>query len=151
VNLSSLAQSLIEQLEPVATSKNLRLSCQCTSDVFVNGDEGWIERIILNLVDNAIKFTPAGGHVEVRVAQNGENRVIEVTDTGIGIDNDAVPHIFERFYRADPSRSNRADGAGLGLSLVKWAADQHHATIEVDSTPRHGSTFRVKFPIIKAI
>ena len=151
VNLSSLSQSLTEQLEPVATSKNLRLSCQCASDVFVDGDAGWIERIILNLVDNAIKFTPAGGHVEVRVAQNGENRVIEVTDTGIGIDNDAVPHIFERFYRADPSRSNRADGAGLGLSLVKWAADQHHATIEVDSTPRHGSTFRVKFPIIKAI
>src|SRR5215831_5418640 len=151
VNLSSMAQSLIEQLEPVATSKNLRLSCQCASDVFINGDAGWIERIILNLVDNAIKFTPPGGHVEVRVTQNGENRIIEVTDTGIGIEHDALPHVFERFYRADPSRSNRADGAGLGLSLVKWATDQHHASVEVDSTPGHGSTFRVKFPIIKAI
>jgi heavy metal sensor kinase len=151
VNLSSLAQSLIEQLEPVAASKNLKLSCQCAADVSVNGDAGWIERIILNLVDNAIKFTPSGGKVEVRVSQNGENRTIEVTDSGIGIDADALPHIFERFYRADPSRSNRADGAGLGLSLVKWATDQHRASIEVDSTPGHGSTFRVKFPMIKAI
>jgi heavy metal sensor kinase len=149
VNLSSMAQSLIEQLEPVAASKNLTLSCQCNSDVFVNGDEGWIERIILNLVDNAIKFTPSGGRVEVRVSQNNGHRIIEVTDTGIGIEPEALPHIFERFYRADPSRSNRADGAGLGLSLVKWATDQHHASIEVDSTPGHGSTFRVKFPIIK--
>jgi len=146
VNLSSLAQSLIEQLEPVAASKNLKLSCQCQENVFVNGDGGWIERIILNLVDNAIKFTQSGGHVDVRIWQNGENRIIEVTDTGIGIEPDALPHIFERFYRADPSRANRADGAGLGLSLVKWATDQHHAAIEVDSSPGHGSTFRIKFP-----
>ncbi len=150
VNLSSLAQSLIEQLEPVAASKNLSLSCDCDADMFVQGDDGWIERIILNLVDNAIKFTPSGGHVLVRVSQNGEHRFIEVTDSGIGIEPEALPHIFERFYRADPSRSNRADGAGLGLSLVKWATDQHHASVEVDSTPGQGSTFRVKFPFIKA-
>ena len=118
--------------------------------MFVQGDDGWLERIILNLVDNAIKFTPPGGRVVVRVSQNGEHRLIEVTDSGIGIEPEALPHIFERFYRADPSRSNRADGAGLGLSLVKWAADQHHASVEVDSTPDHGSTFRVRFPFIKA-
>jgi len=72
--------------------------------------------------------------------------MLEVRDNGIGIAPDALPHIFERFYRADPSRSNRADGAGLGLSLVKWAVDQHNASISVESDLGKGSRFVVRFP-----
>ena len=146
VDLSSMAESLSEQLEPVAASKNVNLSWHCQPGVKVSGDAGWIERIVLNLIDNAIKFTGAGGNVDVRVSQNGNDRTLEVHDSGMGIPPESVPHIFERFYRADPSRANRADGAGLGLSLVKWAVDQHHGSVNVETNPGKGSTFRVIFP-----
>ena len=146
VDLSSMAQSLAEQVEPVAASKKVHLSWECDPGVKITGDPSWIERIILNLVDNAIKFTRPAGHVNVRVSQRDHKGVLEVRDDGIGIAAEAVPHIFERFYRADPSRANRADGVGLGLSLVKWAVDQHHGSIDVESGPGKGSTFRVTFP-----
>jgi heavy metal sensor kinase len=147
VDLSSMAQSIAEQLEPVAASKNVSLAWQCDPGVIVSGDAGWIERIVLNLVDNAIKFTAPGGHVSVRVSKNGTGRTLEVSDDGMGIPPDSIPHVFERFYRADPSRANRADGVGLGLSLVKWAVDQHHGAINVESRPGKGTTFRVSFPV----
>ena len=146
VDLSSMVRSISEQLEPVAASKNVNLSWHCEPGVIVSGDAGWIERIVLNLVDNAIKFTGSDGHVDVDVSQNGNHRTLVVKDDGLGIPPDSVPHIFERFYRADPSRSNRADGAGLGLSLVKWAVDQHHGSVDVETSPGTGSTFRVIFP-----
>ena len=147
VNISSMTRSLAEQLEPVAASKDVTLSWNCDSDVILRGDASWIERIILNLADNAIKFTRPGGHVSMTVSRNGNSAILEVADDGIGIVPEAVPHIFERFYRADPSRANRADGAGLGLSLVKWAVDQHHGSVQVDSTPGRGTRFVVKIPL----
>jgi len=124
----------------------LTLSCTCGPNVTVKGDAAWIERIILNLLDNAIKFTRPGGHVAVRVSQDTQAALLEVEDDGIGIPADALPHIFERFYRADASRSNRAEGTGLGLSLVKWAVDQHHGSINVESRANKGSRFRIKLP-----
>jgi heavy metal sensor kinase len=149
VNLSNMARSLAEQLEPVAASKNVILSWNCDPDVTLSGDASWIERVILNLVDNAIKFTRPGGHVWMTLTTNRNDAILEVADDGVGIAPEAVPHIFERFYRADPSRANRADGAGLGLSLVKWAVDQHHGSVEVESTPGHGTQFVVKFPVLE--
>jgi len=146
VNISSMARTLTEQLELVAASKNVSLSCTCDPEVTVTGDSAWIERVILNLADNAIKFTQPGGHVRVTVSQAGPMATLEVEDDGIGIPEEALPHIFERFYRADASRTNRADGAGLGLSLVKWAVDQHHGSIHVDSTARKGSRVRIQLP-----
>jgi len=147
VNISSMAQSIAEQLEPVAASKDVRLSWNCDGNVTLQGDASWIERVVLNLIDNAIKFTRPGGHVGINVSSNGADAIFEVADEGIGIPPEAVPHIFERFYRADPSRANRADGAGLGLSLVKWAVDQHHGTIHVESVPENGTRFVVKIPL----
>jgi heavy metal sensor kinase len=146
VNISSMVQKLSEDLEAVAASKNVTLSCNCDSDVVVNGDSGWIERIVLNLADNAIKFTRPGGHVAIRVSGQAETATLEVQDDGVGITAEAIPHIFERFYRADPSRTNRADGVGLGLSLVKWAVDQHHGSIDVESVPAKGTRFVVHLP-----
>jgi heavy metal sensor kinase len=147
VNISNMCRSLAEQLEPVAASKDVSLSWNCSPDVMLQGDASWIERIILNLADNAIKFTRPGGHVSMNVTRNGNNAILEVADDGIGIAPDAVSHIFERFYRADPSRANRADGAGLGLSLVKWAVDQHRGSVQVESIPGNGTRFVVKLPL----
>jgi heavy metal sensor kinase len=146
VNISAMVRTLTEQLEPVAASKSVSLSCNCDSDITVTGDSAWIERVILNLADNAIKFTRPGGHVKLSVSQAGQTATLDVEDDGIGIPKEALPHIFERFYRADASRANRADGAGLGLSLVKWAVDQHHGSIYVDSAANRGSRVRVTLP-----
>ncbi|HYR42645.1 MAG TPA: heavy metal sensor histidine kinase [Terriglobia bacterium] len=146
VNISSMTHGLAEQLEPVAASKDVSLSWNCDHDVTLRGDASWFERIILNLVDNAIKFTPPGGHVWITVSGNASDAILEIADDGMGIAPEAVPHIFERFYRTDPSRANRADGAGLGLSLVKWAVDQHHGSIHVESSPGRGTHLTVKLP-----
>jgi two-component system OmpR family sensor kinase len=81
------------------------------------------------------------------VTSSANDAVFEIADDGIGIAPEAIPHIFERFYRADPSRANRADGVGLGLSLVHWAVDQHHGSIDVQSTPGSGTRFVVKIPL----
>jgi heavy metal sensor kinase len=148
VNISAMTQSLAEQLKPVAASKDVAMDWDCEQDVVVLGDCGWLERIILNLVDNAIKFTPPGGHVHLSLARNSHNATLEVRDDGQGIPADALPYIFERFYRADPSRSNRVDGAGLGLSLVKWAVDQHQGAIHVDSIPDKGTQVTVTLPVV---
>jgi heavy metal sensor kinase len=150
VDLSAMTQSLAEQLQPVAASKNVSLTWNCEHEVRVTGDASWIERIVLNLVDNAIKFTPSGGHVKVLVSRDTKNAVLEVHDDGTGVPPEALPHIFERFYRADPSRSNQVDGAGLGLSLVKWAIDQHQGSVQVDSAPGHGTRVTVQFPNINS-
>lgn len=138
VDLGALCASVVEQLEPVAQARGLTLGCQAVNreptpecqavnrEFAVTGDHGWIERLLLNLLDNAIKFTPEGGHVTVRVTQVGETVTLEVEDTGIGM-------------------QGGGDGGGLGLRLVKWIADRHHATIDVASQPGAGTVFTVKF------
>src|SRR5262249_55841785 len=135
VDLSSLAVSLAEQLEPVAIANKVRLEAKTEPGLNVLGDSSWLERIIINLLDNAIKFTPENGQVVVTTAVENGQAVLRVTDSGIGIEPAALPHIFERFNRAEPSRSKQIDGVGLGLTLVKWIVDQHHGRIEVDSAP----------------
>jgi heavy metal sensor kinase len=146
VDLSQLAQYLVEQLEVVASSKQVLLSIESNEPVHVEADHDWLETVILNLLDNAIKYTPEGGRVIVRVGNRGIERMLEIRDTGIGIPPNALPHIFERFYRADPSRAGGREGAGLGLSLVQWIIEQHHGRIEVISEPGKGSCFTVWLP-----
>ena len=141
MNLGALSVSVVEALEPVAQAKDLALVCEVSDDVLVTGDAGWMERLLLNLLDNAIKFTPAGGRISVSVTRENATARLQVRDTGVGMTSSVMAHVFERFYRADSARSLSADGAGLGLSLVKWIADRHGATIEVVSRPGEGSTF----------
>lgn len=146
VDLGELANSLVETLEPVANARTIALRCEPAPVVVALGDAGWLERLVLNLIDNAMKFTREGGCVIVRVSRHGERACLEVADTGIGMTPDVAAHVFERFYQADPSRSSPSGGAGLGLSLVKWIVDRHHGTVSVESTPEKGSTFRVALP-----
>jgi heavy metal sensor kinase len=151
VDLSALAAEVTEQLEPVAHVKALQMQCVADHRVTVTGDHGWLERCLLNLLDNAIKYTPPGGRVSVCVSRDGDHARVEVCDTGVGMSPDVVQHIFERFYRVDPARSSAVEGSGLGLSLVKWIVDRHEGRIQVRSGPGNGSTFAIWLPAASAL
>lgn len=146
VDLGQLAQRVVDQLELVAQDKAVDLRCEVAAAVHVKGDEQWLTRLLLNLLDNALKFTAPGGCVIVRVSREPWWALLSVEDSGVGIDAESLPHLFERFFRADPARSPSTQGAGLGLSLVKWIVEQHHGRIDVDSQPGRGSTFNVRLP-----
>jgi heavy metal sensor kinase len=144
IDLASLAAGVVQSLAPVAQARGIAMSCEAAGEVRVIGDAGWLERLLLNLLDNAIKFTGAHGHIRVRVTHDSTHATLEVRDTGMGIAADALPHVFERFYQADPARSSETGGVGLGLSLARWIALRHGATIEAASTPGVGTTLVVR-------
>jgi two-component system OmpR family sensor kinase len=146
VDLGELGVALVEQLEPVAQARGIDLRCDRSGPVFVEGDAGWLRRLLLNLLDNALKFTGEGGHVALRLTNVKDEVRMDVRDTGIGMAADVTPRIFDRFFRADPSRSSALDGAGLGLSLVKCIAERHHGRVMVESATGEGSTFSVWLP-----
>jgi signal transduction histidine kinase len=100
----------------------------------------------MNLLDNAIKYTPAGGSVSVRLLSEPERIKFIVSDTGIGIPAESAPYIFERFYRADKARSRADGGSGLGLAIARWVAEAHKGSIDLVSNPDHGSKFTVSLP-----
>jgi len=146
VDLSEVTSHLAEQVEALADAKGITLAKNISAGLHVTGDAGWLERLLLILIDNAIKFTPAGGRVTIRVTALANATVLAIEDTGVGIAPDALPRVFEPFYRADAAQSRRSEGAGIGLALAKWIADAHHAEIRVISTPSTGTTVSVAFP-----
>jgi two-component system OmpR family sensor kinase len=146
IDLAQLTLYLVEQLDAVSSSKQISLSIKSEEPVYVKGDREWLESAILNLLDNAIKYTSMGGRISVAVENHGNEQKLEIRDTGIGIEPEALPHIFERFYRADLSRSSRYEGAGLGLSLVRWIVEQHRGRVEVNSELGKGSCFTIWLP-----
>ena len=147
VDLGIMAASLVEQLLPVAEAQSIAVRGDYAHGVIVDGDRGWLERLLLNLLDNAFKFTTANGRVDLRVSRDRDAARIDVQDTGIGLSPEDAQRVFERFFRADPARSSATEGAGLGLSLVQWIAEQHHGTIAVKSRLGEGTTFTVRLPL----
>jgi len=105
---------------------------------------------VVNLLDNAIKYTPRGGSVRLKIVSSNGDAVLEVADNGIGIPPEAVPHVFDRFFRVDKARSRELGGAGIGLSIVKAICAAHGGQIEVESAEGRGSQFRFKLPLEKA-
>jgi heavy metal sensor kinase len=146
-DLAELAATTAEQMSLLATDKSIRVQCESTPGVTVRGDRARLKQVIVNLLDNAIKYTPPGGQVTLRVRSEGAYALLDVSDTGIGIPAEALPHVFKRFFRVDGSRSREQGGAGLGLSIVKSICTAHGAEVEVLSTPGAGSTFRVRQPL----
>jgi two-component system, OmpR family, heavy metal sensor histidine kinase CusS len=150
VNLSAVVRDVGVQGSALAEGKQVVFRENLPSHpVWVQGDEDLLRRLFLILVDNAVKYTPPNGTVEVSVLENNGNAIGQVTDTGIGIATSDLPNIFERFYRADKARSRETGGTGLGLSIGHWIAEAHAGTIEVESSPGHGSTFQVRLPLSK--
>jgi heavy metal sensor kinase len=147
VDLGELTASTVEQMRLVAEDRGIQLRSSTLSAVTVRGDRGRLKQVIVNLLDNAIKFTPRGGVVNLRTLARDDYGILEVSDSGIGIPAAALPHVFDRFYRADAARSREDGGAGLGLSIVRSICTAHGAEIEVDSPAGSGSCFRLKFPL----
>src|ERR1051326_5227020 len=126
-------------MHPAAEKKSQTLSAQAHDNLIVLGNAEYLSRAIANLVDNAIKYTRDGGRILVRASPDNGQVNIEVEDNGIGIAQDDLARVFERFYRADRSRSREMGGTGLGLSIVKHVVQAHGGTIEVTSRPGEGS------------
>ena len=144
INLQSLVREASELFEPTAEDRGVTLSYDVPVRSHLVGDTRMIQRMLSNLLDNAIKYTPSGGTVTVSVSEDDTQVIISVEDTGCGISPSDLPRIFERFYRSDQSRSQ--SGIGLGLSLARAIARAHGGEITVTSTPNQGSTFTVTLP-----
>jgi len=144
IDLAEVVQEACRLFEPTAEDKGISLSCHLPKESHFLGDTQMIQRMLSNLLDNAIKYTPPGGSVSVSVSENDGQVVVSVKDTGIGISPRDLPHVFERFYRGDESRSQT--GIGLGLSLARAIARGHGGDITTTSNPNQGSTFTVTLP-----
>jgi heavy metal sensor kinase len=141
--LNDLIQECCRSVQTLAAAGNIQLIFPPPDDISYRGDEEMMRRLIFNLLDNAIRYTPPGGIVSARLENENDRLRIIVSDTGIGIPAEAAPHVFERFYRVDKARSRRDGGFGLGLAIVKWIAESHNGRVELTSTSERGSTFTV--------
>lgn len=145
LNLTSLWAN---QAGELASGKGLSISTDLgPALVVVNGDESALGRLLLILIDNAIKYTPAGGAVDLRLAKDKERALIRIADTGIGIAASDLPHVFDRFWRADKVRTRAEGGSGLGLAIARWIVERHGGEISVSSQLGEGSTFTVALPL----
>jgi len=150
LDLSHLVASITDEMTVLAQDKAISLRTFAEENICVEGDRTRLQQVVANLIDNAIKYTPEGGTVEVKVRGEGGKAVLEVTDNGIGIPTTAIPHVFERFYRVDKARSRASGGAGLGLSIVKAICMAHGGEITLSSEEGRGSSFRVELPVSAA-
>jgi len=149
LSLNETVRDCVRAAQVLAVRKGVRLKTEGDPGFIVlHGDEELLKRMLLNLLDNAVKYTPEGGEICVGLGRQNGNAQIVVRDTGIGIPQSDQPYLFDRFYRVDKARSRALGGAGLGLSIVQWIVDAHGGRIVVQSAPGKGSTFRVELPLI---
>ena len=144
--LNDLLAECCRGAQTLAGARNLSLECSPGADTPFHGDEELLRRLLMNLLDNAIRYTPPGGKVSATLEANGVGLSLRVSDTGVGIPAEDARHVFERFYRASYARSREDGGFGLGLAIVKWIAESHQGAVECISQPGVGSTFTVALP-----
>jgi heavy metal sensor kinase len=149
LDLGEMATSTAEQMKLLADEKSINLRCEADPGVRVLGDQARLKQVMVNLIDNAIKYTPQGGHVAVRVRAAEGKALLEVIDTGLGMSAEVISHVFERFYRADKARSRDSGGAGLGLAIVKAICSAHGAEVQVSSQEGKGSTLHIELPLVQ--
>jgi heavy metal sensor kinase len=146
-DIEQVLTDVLAQVSPIAEEKRVALQAALPHyPVWVAGDRQLLQRLFLILVDNAVKYTPSSGQVSIALGAEDGMITVSVTDTGIGISGEDLPHIFDRFYRADKARSREMGGAGLGLSIGQWIAEAHGGSVHVDSIYGKGSTFKVVLP-----
>lgn len=147
-NVAEVLREACHQGSALAEAKQIAFQEQISGDsMWIRGDASSLRRLFLILIDNAVKYTPVNGQVEVSLQRNDGYAVAQVRDTGIGIAETDLPNVFERFYRADKARTRELGGVGLGLSIGRWITEVHAGTIEVHSSPGRGSIFQIRLPL----
>ncbi len=147
VSIGSLLQDEIAKLQTLADQKNIRLVFENTNDVLtIKGSKEGLRRAFKNIVANAIAYTPADGTVTITTESLKENILIKISDNGIGINQKDLPHIFDRFYKADNARTQTKNGSGLGLAIAKQIVEQYHGTIAIDSVIGEGTDVTITLP-----
>ncbi len=153
VDMAAVVRSTVETILPLAREKDLDVSlsvdeaAETRGQFKVTGSSDRLTRAVLNILDNAVKYSPHGGQVRVGLKTDGQKAVVSVSDQGPGIPQEDLPHVFERFYRADKARSRTKSGAGLGLSIARFIVEQHKGSMSVESTVGQGSTFSIAIPL----
>ena len=149
VNIIPTAQRVIRMLSSIARKSSVTIITDFKKDSPILISEDDLYQIIFNLVENGIKYNRDGGTLTITLDRQDESAILAVSDTGVGIPEDAIPHLFDRFFRVDKARSRKSGGSGLGLSIVKSMVEKNDGTIEVMSIPNKGSVFSVSFPIFE--
>jgi two-component system, OmpR family, sensor kinase len=149
LDFAELARNTADQMRLLAEEKHIHLDCNGAEAVEVDADPARLKQVVVNLLDNAIKYTPESGRVSISVMKQDGRAVFEIADTGIGISPDDLPHIFDRFYRADKARSRQMGGTGLGLSIVRSICLAHDGQVKVESIEGQGSVFHIQLPLAK--
>jgi two-component system sensor histidine kinase BaeS len=147
VELHQLIHEVYGHTKVLADTRSVTLSLGTLEPVVIQGDYERLRRLLLNLIDNGIKYTPAGGQVTLALRRCDKWVLLDVTDTGIGLFPAEQDRIFQRFYRTDSARNQGASGSGLGLCIAYSIATAHGGTIDLESTPGQGSTFTVRLPL----
>ena len=148
VKLDELVRENLEQMALIGKKHKIAIECDICQPIEVVGNTRRLSEVLLNLLDNAIKYNRDGGTVTVSLTAGGEQAVLKISDNGIGIPREDQDKIFERFYRVDKARSREYGGSGLGLAIVKWIVDEHNGSISVSSDPGKGSCFTITFPSV---
>lgn len=144
IMLKAVVDSVTETMEEQLREKDIKFVSHCSANIEIQADQSLLTQLLLNLVENAVKYGKRQGTITLSVKQNDETTILSVKDNGIGIPEEALPHIFDRFYRVDASRNR--NGSGLGLSIVKWIVETHQGSIDVQSKLDHGTEFVVTIP-----
>src|SRR5580704_10764881 len=148
MSIVEVAAITLDHMSLLAEEKHISLRFDAGAPIYVTGDSMRLKQIVVNLIDNAIKYTPDGGDVGVSVTAEQKKAILKVSDTGIGIPAVSLPLVFNRFYRADQARSRESGGTGLGLSIVKAICDVHEGEAFVESIDGGGTTFRIELPLL---
>ncbi len=151
LDLSELIGLVLNRFQPQAERAGVGIEGSVAERLVVEANRDQIEQVLVNLIDNAIKYTPSGGSVHVTAEREGDRAAVHVADTGIGIEGRDLPRIFERFYRVDKARSRQSGGTGLGLSIVKHIVESHGGQVTVESEKGRGSQFTFVLPILDGL
>ena len=147
VDLKELIIGLAANIEAFAQDKGIKFTVDTKDDVNVSGDKVKLRQLFTNILENAVRYTPADGKISISLLEKESNAVVSISDTGIGIPPEHLPHIFERFYRVDKARARADGGVGLGLAIAKIIAESHKGKIQVESEVGKGTTFIVSIPV----
>jgi two-component system, OmpR family, sensor kinase len=151
VDLSAIAEWIADQMHLLAAEKHISLRCITPGPVQIVADPARIKQVLVNLLDNSIKYTPEGGSIAIAVRVVQDKALLEVQDTGIGVPEASLPHVFKRFFRSDEARSRESGGTGLGLSIVQAICHAHGGSVNIESSEGFGTTVRVGLPLLNSV